>query len=256
MQNVSVHVPAGSVVHGPQKVEVADGVCKIQLGDLYSGTKPLVLVDIPEGAVGEVGCITVKGMELPDLRPWSANPILVQADGRQIDIELVKLRYTCTDILKTIMRWRELTEGEKVAVEARLEGFVVAVGDETYTGNPVADLLRGEIGMLRTTLSRARLGHLDGADRTIATQRITTLGLGRGLNTPMAPRVRRQNAHTWDVDRYRGVGDPDEGFGPESDTESVGSVPLAPVSTGFQNAMQTRLSSVLRAASSQMPPSE
>jgi hypothetical protein len=261
MQNVSVHVPTGSIVHGPQKVVRASGEsgenghCRIELGDVYAGTKPLVLVDIPEGAVGGAECIVVKGMELPDLRMWSANPILAEAEGRQIDIELVKLRYTCTDILKGIMRWRELTADEKAGVERRLEAFIVTVGDAAYDGNPVADLLRGELTVLRTALGRARIGGLDGADRSVVTQRITSLGLGRGLSTPMAPRVRRQNAHTWGL--YTGVGDPDEGFGygSGSDTESVGSVPLAPVSSGFQNAMQSRLSSALRAASSQVPPS-
>ena len=222
------------------------GQIRIEIGDVYAGTKPLVLVDIPERAMGEVACITVKGMELPDLRGWSANPIPIEAEGRQIDIELVKLRYTCTDILKTIMRWSELTEAEKAGVGPRLEAFVAALGDEAYVGNPVADLLRGEISVLRAALSRAHVGGLLGAERTIAMQHITTVGLGRGLSTPMAPRIQRQNGGI-------GVGDPDAmEFG--SDTESVGSIPLAPVHSGFQNAMQTRLSSVLRTASSQVPP--
>jgi hypothetical protein len=250
MQNTTVFVPAGSVVHGTQRVVNEGSLCKMYLGDLYSGTTQLVLVDIPEEAVEIAECIVVKGLELPDFRLWSANPILAEADGRQIDIELVKLRYSCTDILRQIMDWRNLTDAEKTAVEPRLDAFIMAVNDDMYSGNPVAELLRGEVPVLRSTLARVRAGHLDGADRAVVTQRITNIGLGRGLSTPMAPRVRRQNAHTWAT----GVEDPDEGFWIDSDTDSVGSVPLAPVTSGFQNAMQTRLSSVLRAASSQAPP--
>jgi hypothetical protein len=248
MQNTTVVVPEGSVVHGPQKVVKEGGKCTIHVGDVYAGTDPLILVDIPENEVDLVEAITLKGMELPDLQPWKVNPILTDAEGRQIDIELVKLRYMCTDILKSIMQWGELTDAEKTGVEARLEEFVRSVADEAFNGNPIAELLRGEIGVLRSTLQRVRQGRLDAEGRTLATQHITTIGLGRGLSTPMAPRIHRQNAQTWS--NHVGVEDPDnEAF----DIRSVSSVPLAPTSSGFQNAMQSRLSSVLRTASSQAP---
>ena len=132
-----------------------------------------------------------------------------------------------------------------------LEGaqFVRGVADEAFTGNPIAELLRGEISVLRSTLQRVRQGRLDAEGRTLATQHITTIGLGRGLSTPMAPRVQRRNAQVWGSGHeYVGIEDPaNEAF----DVRSASSVPLAPTPSGFQNAMQSRLSSVLRTASSQ-----
>lgn len=258
MQNGCVIVPEASVVHGPQKVVKEGGQCKIELGDIYAGTSPLVLVDIPEEVVDGAECITLKGMELPDLRPWKVYPILVDAEGRQIDIELVKLRYKCTDILKTLLQWRELTDAERISIAEDVLKFKNAVLDEVYNGNTVAEILRGEVSMLETTLERARQGRLDGGERVLATQHITTIGLGRGLSTPSAPRVprtpsaprmQRRNAGVWSNGSYVGVEDPEETGG--SDVESSGSFPVEPQSSGFQNAVQSRLSHVLRTASQQ-----
>lgn len=249
LQNGCILVPEGSIVHGPQKVVRGGGICKIELGDIYAGTSPLILVDIPEGAINGIECITVKGMELPDLRSWKVYPILVEAEGRQIDIELVKLRYMCTDILKTLMRWRELTDDEKGVVAEDVLKFKNAVLDEVYNGNTVADILRGEVSMLESTLGRARQGRLDGDERVLATQHIATIGLGRGLSTPSAPRMHRRNANVWSSHSYTGVEDPEEAGG--SDAESAGSFPVAPQPSGFQNAVQYRLSHVLRTASQQ-----
>jgi hypothetical protein len=252
MQNTTVSIPANSVVHGTQKTQTNGNSCQIRLGDVYAGTKPLVLVDIPEEDIQRAECITVKGMVLPDLLPWSGIPILQEADGRQIDIELVKLRYMCTDILKKCMQWRELSAAEQEHLEAQLNIFIEKVGDEAYTGNPVAELLRGEVANLRSMLAMARRSHLDVDERAYVSQRIATLGLGRGMSTPMAPRVRRQHARGWSVrgsSAHTGVEDPDQTA--LSDSESVDSFPLAPQPSGFQNSMQTHLSQVLRAASQQ-----
>jgi hypothetical protein len=249
MQNGCVIVPEASIVHGPQKVVRENGICKIELGDVYAGTSPLILVDIPEEFVGGAECITLKGMELPDLRPWKVNPILVDAEGRQIDIELVKLRYKCTDILKTLMRWTDLADAERVIVAEDVLKFKNAVLDEVYNGNTVAEILRGEVGMLETTLERVRRGRLDVDERALASQHATTIGLGRGLSTPSAPRIQRRNAQVWSNRSYTGVEDPEETGG--SDLEPTGSVPVAPQPSGFQNAVQSRLSHVLRTASQQ-----
>ena len=240
MQNTEILVPAGSIVHGPLKTRIENSVCKVELGDVYAGTNPLILVDIPEAEIQRIECINVKGMELPDLRVWRTTPILTESEGRQIDIELVKLRYMCTDILKTIMKWGELTTSDINVLETRLDTFIICLNDEDYNGNPVADLLRGEIPILRDTLARARVNRLHTDDGVILSQRIATIGLGRGLSTPRAPSGRRhQSAQDWNA--YNDLEDPDV-----ASPSDIGST-----TSGFQNSMQLHLSQVLRAASQQ-----
>jgi hypothetical protein len=233
-QNTTVCVPAGSIVHGPQKVRNEDGGCFVDLGDVYAGTTPLILVDIPEAAAGGAECISVRGMLLPELQMWRVCPILVEAEGRQIDIELVKLRYVCADLLADIMKWRGLTNVERVELEAHLAAFIAKLGDEAYAGNPVADILRREVPVLQETLERAQRGCLHIDDNVIVNQHIASIGLGRGFSTPRAPRAPRaagRRAQVWSE-----AEDPDE----TSVLESA---------HGFQNALQSHISQMLRAAS-------
>jgi hypothetical protein len=229
VQNTTVCIPSGSRVHGPQKIRTDESGCFVDLGDVYAGTTPLILVDIPEAAAGGAECISVKGMLLPELQMWRVCPILVEAEGRQIDIELVKLRYVCADLLTDIMKWRGMTNVERVELEARLAAFLAKLDDDAYAGNPVADILRRERIVLQDTLERAQRGCLHIDDNVIVNQHIASIGLGRGFSTPRAPRAGRRGG----VRGWSAASDPD-------DVESP---------TGFQNAVQTHISQMLRAAS-------
>jgi len=166
-QNVVIHVPSGSVVHGPYKIVNNT----VRLGDVYAGTKPMILLDMPSFDV------TVSGMTLPDLEPWTVTPTVVALQGRDKDIELTKLRYTCTDIITRIRnRERGLTR--------IVDDFENALKDEFFNGHPVASLLKSEIKTLRSMIENG----LDHQTTVFATQLQTSLGGGRGFSSPSARR--------------------------------------------------------------------
>jgi hypothetical protein len=186
-QNVVVQVPSGSVVHGPYKIVNNT----VRIGDVYAGTKPMILLDMTSLDV------TVTGMTLPDLESWSVKPTVVALQGRDKDIELTKLRYTCTHIITRIRK------GERDLLRV-VDDFENALKDEFFTGHPVANLLKSEVETLRSMIRMAQGGNLDHHTHAIATQLQTSLGGGRGFSSPSAGGGRqRSNTHEDPSDAFQ-----------------------------------------------------
>lgn len=255
-QNVKIQVPDGSVVHGPYKI-VADGEKKcIRLGDIYAGTKPLVLFDIPRAEANCIDCVQIRGMTLPSLRPWNIIPVQQSLYERDPDIELTELRYVCTGILKDIREWYRLTAEEKSGMDLRITGFATKVSNDFYNGHPVATLLRGEVATLREMLEVARRGPMTHETSCYTAQHMTSLGLGRGFSSPMAPQyrgaapaapMRRQNAGV----RFAGSG---SGTGtPPASPPLEAQDPVVPIDadTSFMNAAQQRIASLMATSTQQ-----
>jgi hypothetical protein len=223
----------------------------VRIGDVYAGTKPLLLVDIPSDALETVSCVTVKGIELSSLNSFSVNPIPSLLEERSADIELTRLRYECTGILQDLNSWNSLSQEKKDGMEGRIVAFENKVIDPFFQGNLLASLLKDEIPVLRRMWRDNLRGRLDTDSHVMASQHITTLGTGRGFNTPSVPRIRRLGARAFlSATSTPPGGEPEEEDGAES-FEPTNPVPLLATESAFQNHVQSRISALMRTASTQ-----
>jgi Mg-chelatase subunit ChlD len=220
-QNMKITVPEGSEVHGPYTIKKNE----ISIGDIYSGTSPLVLLDIPKDKLD--GTVILKGVALPEFVNFTITLGLTYETERQVDVETTRLRYQCTSILKDLKDWSELSATEKEEMKERIDVFEMKLEDPFFSGNVLIQLLKDEVVVLRETLKRATEGIVNNADTAVMSQHITSIGLGRGFSTPMAPRSRRY------TEEYE-----------ENPVEMVSGV-----NSVFQNPVQVQLSQLLRTAS-------
>jgi uncharacterized protein YegL len=229
-QNVVIKVPEESKVHGPHLTKIVDGKKEILIGDVYSGTKPLILFDIPTNQRQE---LSIQGSTLPSLEKFTFTPIYqtIPEGTREMDIELTRHRYTCTELLKGIGKWYTLDEHQQVELSEKILAFEKAINDTYYDGNSVAKLLRNEVHVLKQVRENDNSANLN--------QHITSIGLARGFSTPMRPiRAMRMGAM-----RHREAPLPDEETNHNAELE-----------TTFQNEFQSRIASVMRSASQTQNP--
>jgi hypothetical protein len=181
-QNVQIEVPIGTEVLGPHKYTERNERLWISLGDVYAGTKPLVLFHLPCNDMN----IRVHGMSLPDLQSWTIEPIPQTCTTRQKDVHLTQLRYMCTHILEGLNTWYSKTIQQQEKLKRGIETFKESVNDTFFDGDPIANLLRSELSVINDLLRRAESGDMDHQTHCITTQHITSIGLGRGFSSPMA----------------------------------------------------------------------
>jgi hypothetical protein len=254
-QNVKLNIPQGSTVHGAYKVTEANGKKTIHIGDVYSGTNPLILLDIPFQEINNTTSVVIQGITLPSLESFQVNPIVVFSQERQVDIELTKLRYTCSDILKDIREWDTLTEECKHGIKERIDTFETNILDPFFDANQIASMLRAEVAVLRSLYLRAKTHTIEITERAVMAQHMASITLARGFSSPMAPsrrRLRRQNAGI----ARSALGAPlsqasEPAENHDTDSEFEDSVPTQPVTSGFQNSVQQRVASLMRIASQQ-----
>ena len=263
-QNVKIHVPSTTKVHGPHKVHQEGDNHYIPLGDVFAGTNPLILFDIPTSVANCIDCVRVTGMSLPSLESWSLIPIQQYMAERNVDIELTQLRYKCTAILKDIHDWRQLSQEKKDGMKGRIDEFERAVQDEFFNNHPVTGILRSEVSTLRSMLEEASRGQLNHETSVYAAQHLTSIALGRGWSSPRAVppsrRMRRQNAvyvspsNASDPDADAG-GEPHQGLYVDTrphENETTEN-PLE-TTTAFWNDTQQRVANLMRTASQQQRP--
>lgn len=227
-QNVELDVPKDTVVHGSYKTTVDRERLKIHIGDVYAGTKPLVLLDIPTAVVRSIDTVLLRGMKLPELSPIRCSLIADDLEGRDIDIEITRHRYTCAKILNSIRSW---SAAERDGLSGQINGLEEALRDAAFDSHPVANLLRSEITVLRQALERAQCRALGAEDHTMLTQHVATVALGRGFSSPMYARSARGNA--WSA--------------PPADPTGIDET-----SNAFQNPVQEMMSVAMRTASQQV----
>jgi Mg-chelatase subunit ChlD len=183
-QNVEIELGPGAVVHGPLRKRSIGDRTIVALGDVYSGTKPLVLFDLPSSVAVGADAVVVRGVALPDIARFELHPIRQEMLDRDRDIELTRLRYRCTGILNDLRGWRGLSAAVRDGLEGRINDFAAAVGDEFFAGHPVAQLLRDEVATMRNLLEQNRAGHMEAEAAAYTSQRIASIGLARGFSSP------------------------------------------------------------------------
>jgi len=160
-QNVRVTCSELTCTYGPYKNQ--RGI--ITIGDLLAGTEIVILMDAP--------CresMTLTGTEVPGLTPITIEISHVDAPpGRHIDVELLRLRYRCSDILQ------RLRGPAPEAVRGSIEIFATDMADTAFDSNPLAEMLRAEIPTMRAGLQ----GHMNSQLH----QHSAYIGLGRGIST-------------------------------------------------------------------------
>lgn len=254
-QNVVVELPLGTVVKGPQKKTTVDGHIEVRLGDVYSGTKPLILFDMPSAACRMVDAVKIKGMRLPSLESFSIIPIQQMLVERDKEIELTQLRYDCAALLEAIRVLRSPTDEQVTDMETRIVTFEAKVRDAFFDGNAVAGLLRGEVITMRDLLRDVRTGRFGHHHDVTTAQRVTTLGLGRGFCSPSASipaPPRGHNRRIWRnaASPYLSAAGTDDEAEPHDPNNNTIAAPDVSV---FQNEVQTRIASLMRTASQREP---
>lgn len=240
-QNVTVSVPKNTIVHGPYVTRLGDDCMTIHVGDVYSGTKPLILLDIP---VSAIPYITVSGMELSSFTVSTLHPIPQDVNERQQDIELTRLRYTCTEILHAIKGVRRHDSIGVQSIKERLDAFANACADPFLDGHPVTKLLRGEITTMRNMLEQAEQGVLDQAANVVVTQHIASIALGRGFSSPAT-----RQPYVGGPLRYWGGGSRmyrmnARSASPEPEDENPQG--MEETQFAFQNTLQSQIASLMR----------
>jgi uncharacterized protein YegL len=242
-QNVRINVPDGTVVKSAHNIQFggANNRGIITLGDVYAGTRPLILMDIPENLVDTPSAVSVQGVSLPSFESWFITPTISVVATRQIDIVISLLRIDCVAILGLLKRWLTLSMNEKEDVEKKLDTFAIAVADTFLNSHPVSAVLREEVGTLRSMLEQAKNGRLGIEENVMVSQHMATISMGRGYNSPMSTRRSLAGRR-----RRRGS------FEAVEAVEESEENPIAPVSetnqTAFMNSTQANMATLLRRA--------
>ncbi len=251
-QNVKLKVPRSATVHGLYKTTMTVDALEVQIGDVYAGTQPTVLFDLPrsEMAAGNP-TITLSGMTLPDYTNWSMALPLEQLEGRDREIELTKLRYRCTDLLKRVREWSSSTPTERSQLTADIDAFERDMADEFLDGHPITTTLRNEVVTLRDLIQMAQRGPT--REFNVMTQQHSAyIGLGRGFSTPARAAPATPARHmgprraTTRGALLTPMGDPEEADEPTPvASASASAVPEA----AFQNRIQYNIASLMTSLS-------
>jgi hypothetical protein len=208
-QNVTVTLPPEAVVHGPCVVKHG----KVVMGDVNAGTQPILLFDIPVAALATV---SIQGTIVKDLVDFRQEAVWLSLIERNQDIELCRLRYTCSDIMKDLREWSSLSLSLRGAIKTRIDEFETKLQDSFLAGHSLTLMLTEEVNMLRDMLRSLQTHHVTQEQQTILSQHSAVVGLARGFSTP-----------------YRNVSE---------DPQNIRS-------TTFQNPTQQRIATNLRTAS-------
>jgi hypothetical protein len=255
-QNVKLKLPRSVTVHGLYKTTLTADALEVQIGDVYAGTQPTVLFDLPRSEmVAGNPTITLSGMTLPDYTSWSMTLPFEELEGRDREIELTKLRYRCTDLLKRVREWHNSTVAAHTQLNADIDTFERDMADEFFTGHPITTTLRNEVSTLRDLIRMAQRGPTRDFDVTTQ-QHSAYIGLGRGFSTPArataAPAVpprrgmgaRRMTRASW-LSPSQTMGDPEDADEP-TPVASASAVPSVAVpDAAFQNRVQFNIASLM-----------
>ena len=175
-QTVAVKCPPGATVNGQYSITNDT----IQVGDLYEGSEPILLVAVPTAALA--AGITVQGVLLPSMESFSCvltEP--VQQVERDSGIELTLLRYTCSALFKKV---RQLSRPSDIRpLELEIQAFKAKLADTFYNENQVADMLRGECASLEDAFRQIQSSrHSSDELSARILQHETFVTLGRGTS--------------------------------------------------------------------------
>jgi hypothetical protein len=237
-QNVEIHVPLDVVVQGNHKITQKGDKQIILIGDVYAGTKPVLLLDFLTTTLNSPNPVIIKGMNMPSMSLFQYTPQLSVAEGRQVDLELTYLRQVCTGLLKDIRNWSSAPSYVREGLSARIDKFRTDIHTSFFDGNPVADLLRNEIRTIQQTFEEIQLGNAEPETNAVLSQHIASIGLARGFSSP-AVRLRRARPVLYGEEAFPISQDS------MTDEEELDPTELHTTSA-FQNSTQTRITNAMR----------
>jgi len=183
LQLVKIVCPPGTRVHG-QYTLVSN---RIEVGDLYSGTETIILVDILKDS--DQGFV-LEGTTLPKMETIRTQIERLEWDADaygplRISVELTKLRYECSSLFEAI---RDICDGRPVPInlKTKINSFKVIVNASRFDGNVIGDMLREEAKSLSAALAQASHRHDAGLASRI-TQHQAYVTSGRGVTMNMDP---------------------------------------------------------------------
>ncbi len=178
-QLTTLVMPMGSKIHGPYTIKNGTHVL---LGDIYAGTKTLLLLDVP---TAELSNVSITATVLPGLesinKKLTYTPLL--DNDTIIEVELTRLRFECTELLKLLRT--SLSADMKASLKARVDAFESALSNEKYASHPITQTLKHELPLMREVLNanimQSQLLH------SMMSQHETSIGLARGFSSPVRP---------------------------------------------------------------------
>lgn len=230
-QNTMLLLPKNTEIKGPlgkmtrNKSTRYSHLEEVSYGDLFAGTSPMVLLNIPKAEFAvhaETPCFYVSGVSLPGLKEENYSCPIQLLTTRNIDIEMTCLRYECSELLESLAKSQDTT-----MIKERLEDFEKRVNDEFYKNNPVQKSLLEEIVLMKKTIQNLlNFGYTENATVTQLIQHTTVMATASGFSSPSAPRRRNPRASSPHAEEQ--VEDP---------------------TAAFQNVDQARLSALMRTMS-------
>lgn len=154
-QTVDLHLPLNSTMEGPLQLSSNHLSERIKIGDLYSGSHTMYVVNIPATLIREEKpLLTLYGTQIPSLEPISIScDTGVFSLERNKDVELTLLRYTCASLFKQLAKWDSLSSVERANLQEEIRRFEDAVQDEFFTGHVLIEMLKSEAKSLQTSIT-------------------------------------------------------------------------------------------------------
>jgi len=171
LQNVVIECPPGTTAHGPYSVSPTG---RLVLGDLYSGSDTIILLEMTSGPVA------VTGVSLPNLDPFRLVVTTTLDTSPNVEITVTRLRYRCAEMFRRIRD--SLTTPDGTNFTAEIAAFREACADPTLAAHPVTEMLKAEILSMEAAISRVAAGRTQGLD-TQLTQHAAFTSLMRGMTT-------------------------------------------------------------------------
>lgn len=175
-QNVVIQCPAGAVVEGPYTI--TEG--RINLGDVYAGSETLILLNLPPGPV------SIRGAVLPLLDTFEQTVAGSLDTGRNVLIELTRLRYRCADLFKKI----RTAQANLLHITVAIQKFRDDLEDPVFAGHPITEMLLTELQSLDAAIREATYGvNTQLQSQLLQHEAFTSLGRGtsHGIHSRAMP---------------------------------------------------------------------
>lgn len=182
-QNVKVELPKGSTIEGPFTLKDSSYSETLSIGDIYSGSNTLYIVNLPAAAIRErKPLLTLVGTSMPSL-----DQLTIHCDTgvtnleRNKDVELTLLRYRCASLLKQLADWERLTSIERANLQESVRFFDDKLEESFFAGHSLTEMLKAEVKTMKNSIKMLleRRVHA-GALRTHILQHESVLTSGRG----------------------------------------------------------------------------
>ena len=182
-QNVKVELPKGSTIEGPFTLKDSSYSETLSIGDIYSGSNTLYIVNLPAAAIRErKPLLTLIGTSMPSL-----DQLIIHCDTgvtnleRNKDVELTLLRYRCASLLKQLADWERLTSIERANLQESVRFFDDKLEESFFAGHSLTEMLKAEVKTMKNSIKMLleRRVHA-GALRTHILQHESVLTSGRG----------------------------------------------------------------------------